>query len=348
MSIFVNCINCGISITVSPSRVEKVKNICCSTACRDELKVKSNLNTQCYVCKKLFYVKPYHKKIAKYPDKLTCSRECSAIARKSLMAGENNHQFGLRGELNPSFKSDIKITNFGYIVVRNLTHPLARCDGYVLFHRLLVEEYLREINEDSLLVELNGQLVLPREIVVHHKDGNKLNNLLENLQITTLELHAKEHSAENWELREQDDLGRLVSTGNILEGSLTKMHQLDAGLDVASSEDKTIFGFSSELIATNLKVNVPAGHVGLLWSRSGLSVKHKIEVGAGCIDSGYTGEVKVHLYNHGEAPFNIKIGDKIAQLLTIPINLDHYKKVENLEDTSRGDGGFGSTDSRPA
>ena len=81
----------------------------------------------------------------------------------------------------------------------------------------------------------------------------------------------------------------------------------------------------------------------MLWSRSGLSVKYRLEVGAGCIDSGYTGEVKVHLYNHSDEDYKVNIGDKIAQLLTIPVNLNMYKKVQFLEDSDRGEKGFGSS-----
>ena len=81
----------------------------------------------------------------------------------------------------------------------------------------------------------------------------------------------------------------------------------------------------------------------MLWSRSGLSVKHNVECGAGCIDSSYRGEVKVHLYNHGDEVFYIKKGDRIAQLLTMPINLSDYTPVDELPDTDRGEKGFGSS-----
>ena len=105
-----------------------------------------------------------------------------------------------------------------------------------------------------------------------------------------------------------------------------------------------IYPSSSAVIATNLYINVPKNHVGLIWSRSGLSVKHRVEVGAGCIDSGYNGEVKVHLYNHGESIFYVTKGDRIAQLLTIPINSSLYEKVDEFEEeTTRGEGGFGSS-----
>ena len=129
----------------------------------------------------------------------------------------------------------------------------------------------------------------------------------------------------------------------ILSGKLTKTHDTDAGLDVHSNQSVTIPPESSALISTDLIIAVPNGHVGLLKSRSGLSVKYSLEVGAGVIDSGYRGEVKVHLYNHGHEAYKVNKGDKIAQLLTIPIHLGRYEKVSQLVDAPRATAGFGST-----
>lgn len=132
--------------------------------------------------------------------------------------------------------------------------------------------------------------------------------------------------------------------GKIISGRLSKKNVFDAGLDVYSQESVNIPAGESRLISTGLSVEVPKGYAGLLWSRSGLSVKHKIEVGAGCIDYGYQGEVKVHLYNHGNASYYVEVGDKIAQLLTIPILTTNYTQVSAFsEETDRGEGGFGST-----
>lgn len=133
--------------------------------------------------------------------------------------------------------------------------------------------------------------------------------------------------------------------GSILNNGakLTRNNPLDAGQDVHSAEELRIPPRSSALISTELFVAVPEGCVGLLWSRSGLSVKHNIECGAGCIDAGYRGEVKVHLYNHGDKPFYINKGDRIAQLLTIPISLQNYVSVDSLPEADRGDNGFGSS-----
>lgn len=136
---------------------------------------------------------------------------------------------------------------------------------------------------------------------------------------------------------------------------LTKVHDEDAGLDIASSDSYVILPKESQVISTGLHVAVPANHVGLVWSRSGLSFKENIETGAGCIDRGYTGELKIKLYNLGDKLVKITKGQRIAQFLTIPINADRYTKVATLEEViasatsnvvdglTRGPSGFGST-----
>lgn len=139
------------------------------------------------------------------------------------------------------------------------------------------------------------------------------------------------------------DLQGYKLKNDISSKQLIKKHEYDAGLDIVSSQNVTIPARGSAVVSTNLFVKIPNGFVGLMWSRSGLSVNHNIEVGAGCIDATYRGELKVHLYNHGNDDYNVSVNDKIAQLLTIPIFLNAYKEVEVLDETERGTDGFGST-----
>ena len=125
-----------------------------------------------------------------------------------------------------------------------------------------------------------------------------------------------------------------------------KSNFTDAGIDIRSDENCIVKGRSSKLISTGLAIAVPTGHVGLLYSRSGLSAKYGIQVGAGVIDSDYRGEVKVLLYNHSDNNFPITKGDRISQLLTIPVVLSQYVKLEKDEfdfETERGDKGFGES-----
>lgn len=127
-------------------------------------------------------------------------------------------------------------------------------------------------------------------------------------------------------------------------GKLTKTKSLDAGQDIHSAVDIRIGSQSSAIISTELFIEVPKDHVALVASRSGLSFKHNLETGAGVIDENYRGEVKVHLYNHGDRPYYVNAGDRIAQLLTMPINNLPYEEVDELStDDERGTNGIGSS-----
>lgn len=131
------------------------------------------------------------------------------------------------------------------------------------------------------------------------------------------------------------------------EGQLTKKHPNDAGLDIRASEDVFIEPRQSVIVHTGLYVRIFDGFVGIIKSRSGLSAKNDIEVGAGVIDSNYRGEISVKLYNHHRAyGFKIHKGDRIAQLLTIQVCLHPYLAVEILESSDRNNSGLGSTGNR--
>jgi len=97
------------------------------------------------------------------------------------------------------------------------------------------------------------------------------------------------------------------------------------------------------LVPTGLAFNIPAGHVGRVGSRSGLSVKNNIETGAGWIDSDYRGELKVELKNFSGLDFIVEEGDRIAQLIILAIVTPEIELIDRLPSTARGAGGFGST-----
>jgi dUTP pyrophosphatase len=301
------------------------------------------MNISCCICDKKFYIKPSHFEKRIHKDKLSCSLACAAIVKKELMSGENNHQYGLKGDLNSSYISDIRTSSNGYILVKALNHPLCHYDGYMLLHRLLYEEYLKQSGDYQFLIDMDGYWVLNPAYVIHHIDGNRTNNKIENLELTTLSEHSARHSEEKTIIR--DFLGRIKTVvGEIKSGELARNKRFDAGQDVKASKSTIIPAKGDAIVFTNLYLNVPEGYVGLLWSRSGLSVKHKIEVGAGCIDSGYNGEILVHLYNHSDVAYEVKAGDKIAQLLTIPIDLNEYVSVQEFSfESERGTAGFNSS-----
>jgi dUTP pyrophosphatase len=116
-----------------------------------------------------------------------------------------------------------------------------------------------------------------------------------------------------------------------------------AGADLRASETTEIAAGARAAVATGHKVQIPPGHVGLVWPRSGLAVRHGIDTLAGVIDSDYRGEVKVVLVNHGDEPFAIAPGDRIAQLLIQRVERVTFTTVTDLDETTRGAGGFGST-----
>ena len=121
-----------------------------------------------------------------------------------------------------------------------------------------------------------------------------------------------------------------------------RAHENDAGYDLRSPVTGRLYAGEAVVIDTGVHVEIPPGYVGMLKSKSGLNVVHDI-VGEGVIDSGYTGSIRVKLYNHGAESYMIEEGDKISQLVILPIITPELELVAHLDETERGDNGFGST-----
>ena len=119
-------------------------------------------------------------------------------------------------------------------------------------------------------------------------------------------------------------------------------HPGDAGLDLFAARDLEIPAGDLRAVPTGIQVAIPKGYAGLVWDKSGISLKgvHRL---AGVIDSCYRGEIQVVLVNLGAVPFSIQAGMKIAQLLIQPVSEVTVVESETLDDTSRGENGFGST-----
>ncbi len=118
-----------------------------------------------------------------------------------------------------------------------------------------------------------------------------------------------------------------------------------AGMDVVSAEDVTLAPGARHAVATGLALAIPAGYEVQVRPRSGLALKHGITVPntPGTIDSDYRGELKVILINHGQQAFEIRRGDRVAQLVLAPVTQGNWLEVSELDETTRGEGGFGST-----
>ena len=122
-------------------------------------------------------------------------------------------------------------------------------------------------------------------------------------------------------------------------------HPGDAGADLTASESVTIEPGERALVPTGLAVAIPEGFAGFVLPRSGLAIRSGITVinAPGLIDSGYRGELRVGLVNLGDSVFVIEAGDRIAQLVIMAVTRPEFVEVDDLDETLRGSGGFGST-----
>ena len=160
-------------------------------------------NYKCVVCSKDMYVRP--SAMAKSAGwGFTCSKQCGIDNRSKHTVGLANHQYGLKGDKNASFKGDTKISRFGYVLKYMPNHSRANHAGYVFEHNLIMEEYLgRPL---KFLGYKN-----PNNEVCHHKDRNKQNNSIDNLELMLDKEHAALHHREGDYRR--DTKGRIIKNG---------------------------------------------------------------------------------------------------------------------------------------
>lgn len=122
----------------------------------------------------------------------------------------------------------------------------------------------------------------------------------------------------------------------------SRAHDADAGLDLRTPIPVTVPAYGSVAVDTGVHVALPQGCAGLLVGKSGLNVSHDI-TSTGLIDEEYTGSIVVKLYNHGGEEYGFEAGDKITQLVVIPVVREPLEQVSAFNATERGDNGFGST-----
>lgn len=122
-----------------------------------------------------------------------------------------------------------------------------------------------------------------------------------------------------------------------------RAHSTDAGIDLRAKKPVRVPAGGSAVIGTGTHIELPHGCCGLLVSKSGLNTKHDL-TSTGLVDEGYTGEIMVKLYNHGTESYQINAGDKVSQLVVIPVRYEDVEIVDHLnQDTERGANGFGSS-----
>ena len=124
-------------------------------------------------------------------------------------------------------------------------------------------------------------------------------------------------------------------------------HPGDGGIDLYAREASTLEAGERAIVPTGIAVAIPEGHAGLVTPRSGLAARSGISVvnGPGLVDSGYRGELQVILVNLGAETVRIARGDRIAQLVVVPVVTQEFQVVDELPESTRGEGGFGSTGS---
>lgn len=147
-------------------------------------------------------------------------------------------------------------------------------------------------------------------------------------------------------IKKDQDVRVLVSM-MVEDDNLTPEYKTSgaSGADLRANEDCVLQPLERKLIKTGVRVSIPQGFEGQVRARSGLSAKKGLTLvnGIGTIDSDYTGEILVSMINLSNEPQEIHKGDRIAQLVIVPIIQALFNPVENLEDTERGEGGFGHT-----
>ena len=213
------CANCGKHEFVQPCRAKKY--VCCSTKCLGEYKSKTcttGVKCVCPICGKEFRVK--QSRFNRTKGKLCCSKECSNKLKEVTYLGENNHQYGLKGHLNSSFKGDIiyqQNHNLTEILVYAPYRPDADQHGRVKRHRLIVQENYNKFDSKYFDI-IDGYRVLKEGYVIHHIDENHNNDNINNLMIVTNSEHRIIHNKLDYEkIQKYKQITGVLKQGELLE-----------------------------------------------------------------------------------------------------------------------------------
>ena len=205
-------------------------------------------------------------------------------------------------------------------VLQNLTVYKASNEIDIEAEKATVEELIKEIKEDDTL------------------SANKQTFLISILEAATLSIYDLMQNP-----RERIEVKIKVLSGGKIP---TYAHPTDAGADVYASEPTNFEPYETKIVHTALQVAIPAGYEIQIRPRSGMSLKTGFRVAnaPGTIDSDYRGEIGVIITNTSDKPAIIEKGDKIAQMVIAPVPMIKWVETDNLDETERGEGGFGSTD----
>lgn len=305
-------------------------------------------NCTCPVCGKKFHLKPSH--ISKHKNHY-CSKRCFYDAKKEYMKGSGNHQYGLKGDKNASWKTDRKLSRYGYIQVRCLNHPFRDKADMIFEHRLVAEKYLLN-DENSVIVD--GKRYLKKSYQVHHKNFDRTDNRVENLQVMTGKEHRRLHNKLNPNKRGKNGqfipsepnsikVKRITETAIIPEQKTIGAAGFDLYADI--SEAIHIKPHETQMIWSGVAFDIPRNYFGAIYARSGLSTNFGIRP-ANCvsvIDSDYRGNVGLPLHNDSNYERVIQPQERVAQIVFQKALMVSLELVDELDETERGDSGFGST-----
>ena len=354
MEVKITCKQCGKEFMIPYNQRKRRKY--CSRDCQAKAR-RSKLHVTCTYCGKEFYMKRSVYESSNRTYGVFCSRECYG----KYVTGKNNHQYGLKGCLNSSFKGEeITRKNNGIVDVRIYVpnHPFADRNGRVSKHRLLVEQYADRF-DPKYFVEIAGVKYLKKGIDVHHKNMNHDDNRIENLEPMTRSEHTSKHNSYREIVRDEEGkiigmvtrLPLLVNIKRFSDDAVIpqKSNEGDAAYDVYAPCDATIRR-GRNIVKLGFAVEIPIGHAAFIRSRSGFAAKgiegadgqrHDAEVITGLVDAPYRGEVGVII--RSEEDFVISKGTRLAQMQFVQVPDITFVEAEELSETERGTGGFGHT-----
>lgn len=187
----------------------------CSYSCYEQFrKFNAEPNCECAICHRPMYLKP--SRLKRIKNSPTCSKECANKLKAIYFSGKGNHQYGLIGDKNASFKGKETISNYGYILEyapnHSFPHDKSIKGTRVLQHRLVIERNYEKFDK-KYFVEIKGNFYLNPLYDVHHKNKNKKDNRVENLEIITRSDHTTLHNLEKEIIR--DTSGRIIGVNKL-------------------------------------------------------------------------------------------------------------------------------------
>lgn len=227
------CIVCGTLVT-DENYNKSIGSNYCSWPCYEKNKqLITKPNCVCSICNKPMYLKPF--RLKRVVHGVVCSNECKSIQKSNFMSGEGNHQHGLTGDKNASFIGIDRINQYGYNMKYLPNHPKADSAGRYREHRYVVET--QGSYDDKYFDFIDGVKVLKDEYHIHHKDENKTNNNINNLEVLTQSEHSSLHCKTKTIIRDSVN-GRII--GVLKQGEL--LESLEEDNQQPSDSSNTIEG----------------------------------------------------------------------------------------------------------